>query len=369
MPSAEQPFKEFPVFFAKLSSFTKHVGTIHKTQTITMDELLQTASNPKLRVLTPGEVDKIKEGNGKEVIKKKAAVTGKNDGAEARVVAYPKGCPLPKYSTIVQKDDGTYVELRCSECNGKSNHLRGQNTSRKPRLEFLKGAAGMTGHINQAHGMEVNEEWVKANCGLAITAQKLGELKNDQTGKLIDKVDATPAETKEKREEWIREQEEKAKELKKSKEENRESQLTQQPAVTDDSTGTVGSDDLGDADEEDGTSPRLTSTTKPAQTKRKINDGEGGAGKRVRQPLGANDALVVINSAPQIMSTIKELQDKRAHLRGTDGNRVEDSATTMAEYQNQRFGFGYAKGYKSHGWAPFNQRPQASSEDASIEEV
>ncbi|KAK3705592.1 hypothetical protein LTR37_013200 [Vermiconidia calcicola] len=396
MSSTEQPFSGFPhifkqddvylevccpfcggntcahspfAFFEDLNAFTGHIGRAHKGNNTNATDLLSQTYNTKLRILSKQDVDKIIAGGGKDVITKKAGVKEKDNGTDAKVVEYSDDYPFVQYPTVFKKGDGTYVELRCSECSGNVVISKGSYASPNPRLVFFAGADAISKHTKQVHKKKASVKWVEANCGTVITAQRFDELKNDQTGKLIPRVDATPAETKENAKIRRKTKEEEARERKRIKEENNQRLLTGQPVVTKGSTEAINSDVDDNENDEDKSFASVTTTTKPAQRKRKINEGERSSSKRVRQATAAGVAFKSINSASDIMSASKEQQDKRARLRGTDGNRVEDSATTMAEYQNQRFGFGYAKGYKSHGWAPFNQRAQASSEDASIEEV
>ncbi|SMQ54113.1 unnamed protein product [Zymoseptoria tritici ST99CH_3D7] len=86
----------------------------------------------------------------------------KRDPAPAAAAAAPaskrsKRAPeyLPACPTIVKTDEGTWVELRCSVCNGNTEPQKGQ---------FYKGPAGLQKHLQTNHQQKVTRADVIVRC-------------------------------------------------------------------------------------------------------------------------------------------------------------------------------------------------------------
>ncbi|KJX96193.1 hypothetical protein TI39_contig742g00015 [Zymoseptoria brevis] len=62
---------------------------------------------------------------------------------------------LPACPTIVKTDEGTWVELRCSVCNGNTEPQKGQ---------FYKGPAGLQKHLQTNHQQKVTRADVIVRC-------------------------------------------------------------------------------------------------------------------------------------------------------------------------------------------------------------
>ncbi|KAK3045519.1 hypothetical protein LTR09_012912 [Extremus antarcticus] len=211
-------------YFKKSSHIKSHATALHngekgdKAPHAHADQSVNTLANIEeevyCRPLTAGDVSEIAQGRGDEVIKKMCVtscapkVEGKaGKFVKAQLLVRPE-VTLKNYPTIVQKADGTYVQLRCPECGSNARYTKGSNRpkdkkqkfrknglpykarAQHPRpLEIISGVRGMSGHISNLHMSfgKVPYSSVIYLCGLPLTTQQLQQVQSDRTGAAIEK--------------------------------------------------------------------------------------------------------------------------------------------------------------------------------------